>query len=175
MHWAEKFSSLLNRKARYTKRNPSAIILHKYPWERYDFSPKWVECSPMAWETWVQSQVALYFIRYVSRVKWSNPGKAVALSLTSWCSSNWKRSHLDALDYDRQLYLLVKYYHYYSSTSTALVLNIPRRLTCHKTKKPKKNEIFSDILLSMFVGYHMLFCTLFIPLLDFFHHCVYFF
>ena len=28
MHWAERFSSKLNRKARYTKRNPSAIILN---------------------------------------------------------------------------------------------------------------------------------------------------
>ena len=29
-------------------------------------------------------------IRYVSRVKWSNPGKEVAPSLTPQCSSNWK-------------------------------------------------------------------------------------
>ena len=50
-----------------------------------------VECSPMARETWVQSQVASYqrlkkwylmppcltlsIVRYGSRVKWSNPGK----------------------------------------------------------------------------------------------------
>ena len=26
-------------------------------------------------------------IRYVSRVKWSNPGKGVASSPTTWCSS----------------------------------------------------------------------------------------
>ena len=57
----------------------------------------------MVWETWVQSQVASYQklykwylispcltlsnIRYVSRVKWSNPEKEVAPSPTSWCSS----------------------------------------------------------------------------------------
>ena len=57
---------------------------------------QWVECSPMIWETWVQSLVASYRrllkwyflppcltlnnIRYVSRVKWSNPGKAEAPS-----------------------------------------------------------------------------------------------
>ena len=54
-------------------------------------------------ETWVQSQVASYQrlkkwyfipscltfsnIRYVSRVKWSKPGKGVAPFLTARCSS----------------------------------------------------------------------------------------
>ena len=67
-----------------------------------------VECSPMVRETWVQSQVESYQrlknwylippcltlsnIRYVSRVKWSNPEKGVALSLTPWWSSYWKGS-----------------------------------------------------------------------------------
>ena len=57
---------------------------------------KWVLCSPMVRQTGVQSQVASYQrlkkwhlippwwtlsnIRYVSRVKWSNPGKGVAPS-----------------------------------------------------------------------------------------------
>ena len=44
-------------------------------------------------------------IRYVSRVKWSNPGKGVAPSPTPRCSSYWKGSLLVALDYGRQLYL----------------------------------------------------------------------
>ena len=63
---------------------------------------KWLESSPMAWETGVQSQVKSYqrlkkwylmppcltlsIIRYVSRVKWSNPEKGVALSPTPRCS-----------------------------------------------------------------------------------------
>ena len=47
-------------------------------------------------------------IRYLSRVKWSNPGKGVAPSPTSWCSSYWIRSLLVALDYGRQLYLNTK-------------------------------------------------------------------
>ena len=80
-----------------------------------------VECSPMIRETWFQSQVASYQrlqqwflmppcltlsnIRYVSRGKWSNPGKGVALSPTPQCSSCWKRSLLVALDYGRQLNL----------------------------------------------------------------------
>ena len=74
----------------------------------------------MVREIWVHSQVASYQIllkwylippcltlnniRYVSRVKWSNPGKGVALSPTPRCSSYWKRSLLVALDYGRQLY-----------------------------------------------------------------------
>ena len=86
---------------------------------------KWVECLPMVWETWVQSQVESYQrllkwylilpplilsnIRYVSRVKWSNPGKGVVPSPTPWCSSNGKGSLLIALDYGHQLYLLYLY------------------------------------------------------------------
>ena len=62
----------------------------------------------MVWETGVQPQVVsnqglwkwylippcltLSTIRYVSRVKWSNPGKGVAPSPTPWCSSYWKGS-----------------------------------------------------------------------------------
>ena len=48
-------------------------------------------------------------IRYVSRVKWSNPGKGVAPSPTPRCSSYWKGSLLVALDHGRQLYLLYIY------------------------------------------------------------------
>ena len=49
--------------------------------------------------------LTLVNIRYVSRVKWSNPGKGVALSPSLWCSSYWKGSLLVTLDYSRQLYL----------------------------------------------------------------------
>ena len=77
------------------------------------------EYSPMAWETWVQSQVESYrrlkkwhlmppcltlrIIRYGSRVKWSNPGKGVVPSPTPWCSSYWKGSLRVTFDYGRQL------------------------------------------------------------------------
>ena len=44
----------------------------------------------------------------VSRVKWSNPGEGVAPSPTSRCSSYWKGSLLVALDYSRQLYLVIQ-------------------------------------------------------------------
>ena len=76
-----------------------------------------LECSPMARETWVQSQVESYqillkwnlippcltlsIIRYGSRVKWSNPGNGVAPSPTPWCSSYRKGSLRVTLDYGR--------------------------------------------------------------------------
>ena len=68
--------------------------------------PWWVECSPMARETGVQSNVGSYqrlknlyliplvltlsIIRYRSRLKWSNTGKGVGPFPTSRCNSNWK-------------------------------------------------------------------------------------
>ena len=71
--------------------------------------------SPMAREIWVQSQVESYqrlkkwylmlscltlsIIRYVSRVRWSNPGKGVAPSPTLRCSSYRKGSLRVTLDY----------------------------------------------------------------------------
>ena len=78
----------------------------------------------MSRDTWVQSQVASYQrflkwylippcltlsnIRYVSRVKWSNPRKGVAPFPTPRCSSYWKGSLLVALDYSRQIYYLLR-------------------------------------------------------------------
>ena len=47
-------------------------------------------------------------IKYVSRIKWSNPGKGVVPSPTPQCSSYWKGSLLVTLDYGRQLYLLIR-------------------------------------------------------------------
>ena len=72
--------------------------------------------SPMARETWVQSQVESYqrlkkwylilpcltlsIIRLGSRVKWSNSGNRVAPSPTPWCSSYRKERLRVTLDYD---------------------------------------------------------------------------
>ena len=77
----------------------------------------------MVRETCVQSQVASYQrlqkwylippcltlsnIRYVWRVKLSNTWKGVAPSPTPWWISNWKGGLLVALDYSRQLYLVI--------------------------------------------------------------------
>ena len=78
-----------------------------------------VECLPIVQETGVQSQVESYqrlkkkwylippcftlsIIRYVSRVKWTNPGKGVAPSPIPHCSSYWKGSFQVALNYNRR-------------------------------------------------------------------------
>ena len=52
--------------------------------------------------------LTLSIIKYILRVKWSNPGKGVVLSLTLQCSSYWKGSFWIALNYGRQLYLLTR-------------------------------------------------------------------
>ena len=51
--------------------------------------------------------LTLSIIRYGSRVKWSNPGKGVAPSPTTWYSSYWKGILQITLDYSRQLYIYV--------------------------------------------------------------------
>ena len=74
----------------------------------------------MVQETRVQSQVKSYqrlkkwylippcltisIIKYISRVKWNNPGKVIAPTLTPWCSSYVKRGFQVALNYSCQLY-----------------------------------------------------------------------
>ena len=49
-----------------------------------------------------------YKVRYVSRVKWTNPGKGVAPFPTHRCCS-YGKGILVALDYDHQLYFLLLY------------------------------------------------------------------
>ena len=51
--------------------------------------------------------LTLHNIRYISRVKWSNPEKGVAPSPTPQFSSYWKGSLLVTLDYNRQLYFII--------------------------------------------------------------------
>ncbi len=78
---------------------------------------EWGECLQIVRETGVQSQVESYQrlkqwylitpclilsnIRYVSRVKWSNPGKGVVPFPTPWFSSYQKVSFQVDLDYGR--------------------------------------------------------------------------
>ena len=54
----------------------------------------------------IHSCLTLSNIRYVSRIKWSNPGKGVAPSPKPRCSNYWKGSVLGALDYGHQLYYI---------------------------------------------------------------------
>ena len=93
---------------------PELICLHTVKWlhlflfKMNNSIYKWVECLPMIREIWVQSLIPpcsiLTNIRYLSRIKWSNPGKGVVPSPTPWCSSYWKGSLLVAFDYGCWLY-----------------------------------------------------------------------
>ena len=85
-----------------------------------DTKMKNIYSSPMVQQTGVQSQVKSYqrlkkwylippcltlsIIRYMLRVKWSNPGKGEAPSTTSRCCSYWKGSLWVTIDYSHQLY-----------------------------------------------------------------------
>ena len=55
----------------------------------------------------IPSCLILIIVRYVSRVKWSNPGKGVAPSPTSQHSSYWKRSLQVTLDHGHQLHFFL--------------------------------------------------------------------
>ena len=49
-----------------------------------------------------------HYIRYVSRVKWSNSEKVVVPFPIPWCSSYWKGSLQVTLNYRRQLYEVIE-------------------------------------------------------------------
>ena len=79
------------------------ICIHQWS-GRPGFNPR--SCHTKDFKKWylIPPRLTLSNIRYVLRVKWSNPGKGVAPSATPWCSSYWKESLLVALDFSRQLY-----------------------------------------------------------------------
>ena len=60
---------------------------------------------PKTQKWYLMSPSLIGIIRYGSRAKWSNPGKGVAPSPTSWCCNYRKGSLWVSLDYGRQLYL----------------------------------------------------------------------
>ena len=91
---------------------------------------------PMTWETGIQSKVeshqktpkwylippclTLSIIKYVWRVKWSNPGKVVTPSSACRCSRYWKGSLRITLEKGRELnglYIYIYIYIYISHTS----------------------------------------------------------
>ena len=77
-------------------------------------------------------------IRYVSRVKRSNPGKGVVPSPTPRCRSYWIGSLLVALNYDRQLYFSL---YLYSSLTTARYPGNIHNLVCHKAMGRESNSL----------------------------------
>ena len=129
----------------------------------------WVESSPMVRKTWVQSQVesyqrllkwylippclALSNIRYVSMIKWSNPGKEVAPSPTPRCSSYWKGSLLIALDYGRQLTIFIQHIHILGENRVQWYI-IYNNICCDCYRSAIYNKILVSFnAISTFMGY----------------------
>ena len=108
---------------------------------------QWVECSPLLRETKIQSQVesippclTFSIIRYVSRIKWSNPGKGVALSPTPRYSSYRKGSLLVALDSSHQLT-------YYDTIKMDIIWSYLIFQLSNNNRKKKKGKFWKQIML----------------------------
>ena len=73
----------------------------------FHISVSWVWYNTKDWKKWylIPPCLTLSIIRYISKVKWSNPGEGVVPSTRPQCSSYWKGSFRVALDYSRQIYL----------------------------------------------------------------------
>ena len=76
---------------------------------RPGFNPRWSHTKDFKKWYLMPPCLTLSIIRYGSSVKWSNPGKGVALFPTPWCSSYWKGNLPVSLDYRRQLYFYYKH------------------------------------------------------------------
>ena len=98
----------------YVKENNVCVCIYIYIYIYIYNFVSWVECSP-GWVIPKTQKIALDIsllntqrnIRYVSKVKWSNQGKEEAPSPIPLCCSSWKGSRQVALDYGRQLNLLI--------------------------------------------------------------------
>ena len=116
---------------------------------------------PMAWETWVQSQVESYqrlkkrflvppcltlsIMRYKSRVKWSNPGKGVMTFLTSSYSSYRKRSLLNCIRLDAKKILRKNQNSFHSNQCTSLLISLNHRSTFKKFEATLYCKYLQDI------------------------------
>ena len=102
-------------------------------------------------------------IRYVSRVKWRNPGKGVVSSPTPLCSSYWKGNLLFALDYSHQLIHM----------KMDLALSNLQRLLFYKIQTNKhflSNPVPFSLILSLLISCIRLLCDWsFRP----YHHLIY--
>ena len=78
--------------------------------------------------------LTLSIIRYVLRVKWSNPGKAVSSSLTPRCSSYWTGILCVAYIYSRQLYIYSKKYRIDDNYTRMLQAILNKSWRQHPTK-----------------------------------------
>ena len=79
-------------------------------------------------------------IRYVSRVKWSNPGKGVVPSPIPLCSSYWKGSLLVSPDYSRQLHIYMCVYIVILRERERESNNLLKCIFCNNSKIPFDNN-----------------------------------
>ena len=94
-------------------------------------------------------------IRNVSRVKWWNPRKGVALYPTPWCSSFWKWSLWVGIDDGHQLYLLSYLGSNISSCEELLTWSRLLGRVYHFIEKQTCSNIYIYVYVSAFV---CLFC-----------------
>ena len=128
--------------------------------ESYQRLKKWYLLPP---------RLTLSFIRYVSRVKWSKPGKRVVPSPTPRCSTYWKGSLQIALNYRRQLNLLTIMYGISTLTHIAIFFYLADTIVHHRKinecssltnwRKITVFKINQSIIISFFLSFFLLFIS----------------
>ena len=88
-------------------------------------------------------------IKYVLRVKWSNPGKEVAPSPTYRRCSYWKGSLLVALDNGRQLYLSFLFHSLWILHTSFNYWSFKADFLLHPLSSPRLLELFKTLQLQM--------------------------
>ena len=113
-----------------------------------------------------RNQTKLSIIRYVSRVKWSNPGSGEAPFPTPTCNRYWKGSLRVALDYGRQLYLVrsTSQVVYFSKERTQLFLFFSVVFCLFIALHNRKGRTY-------FLIFHILECFNFFSSMSFFCPC----
>ena len=89
--------------------------------------------------------LTLSIIRYGSRVKWRNPGKGVASSPTSWCSSYRKRCLQVTLDYGLQLYFYLPFSVDVSPVWSKYIYSVLCALTWRRMPAAARSRLYSRV------------------------------
>ena len=97
--WRKVVVAILSRQFHW----PSVYSVRQWS-GRPGFNPKSSHTKDLRKSFLMPPCLTLSNIRYISRVKRSNPGKGVVPSLTHRCGSYWKGSLRFALNYSHQLY-----------------------------------------------------------------------
>ena len=90
--------------------------------------------------------LTLSIIRYVSRVKWTNPGKGVAPSPIPRCCSYWKWSLQVTLNYSHQFYFNILQLQLYIYMYEAQGCRICWQHLCRRVRLSPKTSILNNTL-----------------------------